>query len=669
MSVSSTTNRVSYTGNGATSVYAYPFKIFANTELRVTKKLIAAPYTETLLVLTTDYTVSGVGETSGGNVTLVAGSLASTYKLFIRRVRALKQQTDIRNQGPGYQEAIENEFDKQLMIAQQHADELDRSVKLSEAFTSASFDPTLPPALVGAVSCALVTSAAGTGFAVGPTTDDISNAQGYANAADASADAAATSQSAAASSASAASTSASDAATSASAASTSATAAASSATTASTQATNAASSATTASTQATNAASSATTATTQASAASTSASGAATSASGAATSATNAATSATNAATSATAAASSATSAAADAAATLYRWGGSAGGTGDTLTLTPSPALGAYGNGVRYVFLATATNTGAATINISGLGAKSLKLTDGTALSSGVLASGSMFSATYDGTNFRVHELVSVPDGSVTRSKMATGGIGAGSVTASKTTTYSIASTDDVVRCDATSGSFTVTLPTAASISGRVYTIKRTDQTLGNAVTIATTSSQTIDGVTTRKLMTQYEQFTVVSDGSNWQVVSHTYPSGWTSYTPTLTSTGGGVVKGAVTTDTAYWMRIGDSIRIRREYKQSGTGTAGTGHYRESLPSGLTIGSNVTNDVGNGCQSLGSGYTYDGTSNGFNCVVQPGGSSTTLALAFGTAAARVGAATLGDVSRASVQWGYEAIVPITNWEA
>ena len=35
MTVSSTTTKVSYTGNGSTSVFAYTFKIFADTEIKV----------------------------------------------------------------------------------------------------------------------------------------------------------------------------------------------------------------------------------------------------------------------------------------------------------------------------------------------------------------------------------------------------------------------------------------------------------------------------------------------------------------------------------------------------------------------------------------------------------------------------------------------------------
>lgn len=88
----------------------------------------------------------------------------------------------------------------------------------------------------------------------------------------------------------------------------------------------------------------------------------------------------------------------------------------------------------------------------------------------------------------------------------------------SKTTTYTIGANDGLILCNATSAAFTVTLPTAAGASGRIYTIKKTDATT-NAVTLGTTSSQTIDGTTTRVIALQYGFLQVQSDGSNWQLV------------------------------------------------------------------------------------------------------------------------------------------------------
>lgn len=76
------------------------------------------------------------------------------------------------------------------------------------------------------------------------------------------------------------------------------------------------------------------------------------------------------------------------------------GGTGDAITLTPSPALTAYAAGMRYTFVAAASNTGAATINVSGLGVKDLKKQFNVALSASDIVTGQLVDIQYDGTRF-----------------------------------------------------------------------------------------------------------------------------------------------------------------------------------------------------------------------------------------------------------------------------
>jgi hypothetical protein len=80
------------------------------------------------------------------------------------------------------------------------------------------------------------------------------------------------------------------------------------------------------------------------------------------------------------------------------------------------------------------------------------------------------------------------------------------------TANYTLTSTDYTVNCN---GSFTVTLPTAVGISGIVYVVKNSGT---GAITVATTSSQTIDGQLTQTL-TQYDALTVVSSGSVWIII------------------------------------------------------------------------------------------------------------------------------------------------------
>lgn len=166
MTISSTTNRNDYTGNGVASSFSYTFRILDETDLLVTTRLIATGV-ETTLTLMTDYTVSGVGGSSGGSITLVAGALPSTKKITIRRVRPLTQETDIRNQGEYFPETIEDEFDRGIMIDQQIQDQLDRSITLPETVPVSEFNPELPPTIAGASSKTLVTNSSGNGFELG----------------------------------------------------------------------------------------------------------------------------------------------------------------------------------------------------------------------------------------------------------------------------------------------------------------------------------------------------------------------------------------------------------------------------------------------------------------------------------------------------------------------
>lgn len=81
---------------------------------------------------------------------------------------------------------------------------------------------------------------------------------------------------------------------------------------------------------------------------------------------------------------------------------GTDGGAADVYTLTPSNALPAYGTRMLCAFAPTVNNTGACTINISGLGAKSIKSITGAALTLGDLIVGQLYLLIYTGTEFRL---------------------------------------------------------------------------------------------------------------------------------------------------------------------------------------------------------------------------------------------------------------------------
>jgi hypothetical protein len=79
-------------------------------------------------------------------------------------------------------------------------------------------------------------------------------------------------------------------------------------------------------------------------------------------------------------------------------------------------------------------------------------------------------------------------------------------------TTLSATKADYVYVCTA---ALTATLPTAVG-NKNMYTVKRTGT--GN-VTVATTSSQTIDGAANFLIDVQYQSIDVISDGANWVMV------------------------------------------------------------------------------------------------------------------------------------------------------
>jgi len=92
--------------------------------------------------------------------------------------------------------------------------------------------------------------------------------------------------------------------------------------------------------------------------------------------------------------------------AVLARWLGdtngalTATGTADAQLLAPNRTVTAYARGDVYAFRPVADNTGACTLNVSSLGAKSIKTPIGTNPLAGALDTNSVATVIYDGTEF-----------------------------------------------------------------------------------------------------------------------------------------------------------------------------------------------------------------------------------------------------------------------------
>jgi len=143
MTISTTIIKVSYSGNGTQTVFPYTFKISAEADIQVIIR--AANGTETVKTLTTDYSVSGVGSASGGNVTMVTAPSA-TETIVIRRETTQTQTVDLVENDPFTAETVEGAFDKSIAVAQELQEEVDRSIKLSRTNTMTSTEFTVDAA-------------------------------------------------------------------------------------------------------------------------------------------------------------------------------------------------------------------------------------------------------------------------------------------------------------------------------------------------------------------------------------------------------------------------------------------------------------------------------------------------------------------------------------------
>ena len=84
-------------------------------------------------------------------------------------------------------------------------------------------------------------------------------------------------------------------------------------------------------------------------------------------------------------------------------------------------------------------------------------------------------------------------------------------------TVYSVTNNNATILVNHPLSPFGILLPSASTVVGQQYQIKKIDSS-ANAVTVSTTSSQTIDGNLTYSLATIYKSVTLQSDGSNYYI-------------------------------------------------------------------------------------------------------------------------------------------------------
>ena len=138
MTVSSTTTKVSYSGNGSTTAFAYTFKIFAAAEITVIFR--SSTGTETVKTLTTDYTLSNIGVDGGGNVTFGSAPASGETVVLIRNTPNT-QTLDLVENDPFLSSSFEDTLDKITHQLIEQQEEIDRSFKVSRtnSITSSEF--------------------------------------------------------------------------------------------------------------------------------------------------------------------------------------------------------------------------------------------------------------------------------------------------------------------------------------------------------------------------------------------------------------------------------------------------------------------------------------------------------------------------------------------------
>lgn len=107
-------------GNGVTTVFAYTFRILDEDDL-----LVQLDGT----TQASGYTVSGVGDAGGGNVTF---SVAPAADVEVLRARAVpyNRETDYQHNGDLLEETLDADFDRQEMQIQQLKVDSDRAPQL-----------------------------------------------------------------------------------------------------------------------------------------------------------------------------------------------------------------------------------------------------------------------------------------------------------------------------------------------------------------------------------------------------------------------------------------------------------------------------------------------------------------------------------------------------------
>lgn len=194
-----------------------------------------------------------------------------------------------------------------------------------------------------------------------------------------------------------------------------------------------------------------------------------------------------------------------------------------------------YFTGMTVLFIPANSNTGVSSVNIGGIGIKSIVETDGGPLQSGDIVAGTVIQITYDGVNFRI-----------TFSQNSSGEriiINPTVITA--TTTISAANINRVYEVDCTAGNVDITIPPFSGVvSGSFIQFNRIDST-NNKLTILGNGADLISSYNDHVIYGKDSTFKVVAYNTQWKVNEYydSIATFWKAYfSVTTQNLNGGVV-------------------------------------------------------------------------------------------------------------------------------
>lgn len=147
--VTSTTNQITYAGDGATSTFSFTFNVYnsASENDLVVNKVVLSTGVTTTLTINVDYTVLLTHSIpSPGTITLTAGALPIGTTLSILRQLPITQQVNIANNSATPASTTNQVYDRAIMISQQLQQQINRAVLQSVLSTSSI---TFPSAVSG----------------------------------------------------------------------------------------------------------------------------------------------------------------------------------------------------------------------------------------------------------------------------------------------------------------------------------------------------------------------------------------------------------------------------------------------------------------------------------------------------------------------------------------